>query len=109
MIAVDRARCRVNEPPHPGITRGNENVDEAVDVRRVRGDGVRNRARHRAERGLVQHDVDASAREAAGIDIAYVGFDEPVPIPSISAHLRAYIVEVSPVARCETVEADDRL
>ena len=76
----------------------------------MRGERVVDRARHRAERRLVQHEVDAAAglrgRPSGSRDVA---FDEPVPRPGLAADRVAHLVEVVAVAGREVVEADDAL
>ena len=71
-----------------------------VDVVGVGGDRVFEAARHRAERGLVQHVVDALADALAVVQVADVAFDEAEarPAPALtrrctSSRLRCLPVE----------------
>ena len=75
MVAIGAAGG-VGEAFDASIARGDEHVEEAGDVGGVGGDGVFEAARHAAERGLVQHIIDAQAGLPAIVQIADVAFNE---------------------------------
>src|SRR6185437_4279268 len=70
---------------------------------------ILDRARHRAQRCLVQHDVDVAARLAACAWIGDIRFDETVAAPARHPHARLDLVEVPAIAGRKIVEADDAL
>ena len=76
MIAVGRARRGVDEALDAGVARGDQHVEEAGGVGGVRAQRILDRARHRAERGLVQDDVDAFAGAAACVGVDDVAFEK---------------------------------
>src|SRR5207248_8884728 len=98
MIAIDGARARVDKSLHTRIARRHLHVEEARYVRRRAGERIVDRARHAAERRLVQNDVDAGAGALASIERADVALDEA------DAHR-----QVLALAGGEVVEADDGL
>ena len=104
MVAVGRARRRVDEAPDAGVARGHEHVEKAVDVGAVGRDRIGERARHRPQRRLVQHDVDAAAGLAARGEVANVAFDEAVSRPLRHGDARLDLVDVPTVAGGEVVE-----
>ena len=66
-----------------------------------------NRAWHRAERGLVQHHVDAADGLPAHFSARDVPLDEPEAGPSPGADEVAYLVEVLVLAGGEVVDTHD--
>src|SRR5207247_9881197 len=72
--------------------------DEAGDIGRAARDRIVDRARHAAERGLVQHDVHAVAGAPARVERADVALDEADAGGQVLA-----------LAGGEVVEADYRL
>ena len=104
-VAVGRARRRVDEPRDTGVARGDQHVEEARRVGGVRALRIGDRPRHRPERRLVQHDVDALACAPARVRVADVGLVQRVPAPCRRADRRGHLVEVGAVSRREVVEA----
>jgi hypothetical protein len=67
------------------------------------------RARDRAERGLVQHDVDAARRLGAVLARGHAAFHEAEALEACRAHGRPHLVEVALLAGREVVEPGHRL
>ena len=61
MIAIGGTAGRVNEPPDLCVARSDEHVHEAGYVGGVGRDRIRKATRHAAQRGLMQHIIDALA------------------------------------------------
>ncbi len=72
MVAVGGAGRGVDKAFDAGIARGHQHVEEAGDVGGVGGQRIFQRARHRAERGLVQDIIDALAGRVASVEVADV-------------------------------------
>jgi len=98
--AVGAAAGSVGEALHAGIARGDQHVEEAVDVGAVGGDRVFEAARHAAERGLVQHVVDTLAVGQA----ANVALDEAEARPLRRRDEALHFVQVALVAGGEVVQ-----
>jgi hypothetical protein len=64
------------------VTRGDQHVQETVHVRVMRGERIGQRTRHRPERRLVQHHIDARACTGTGRQIADVTLDE-LDVPAL--------------------------
>jgi hypothetical protein len=62
MVAVGRARGRVHEAPHARFPGGSQHVHKPGRIRSMGGERIGDRARHRAERRVMQNGVDAFAR-----------------------------------------------
>ena len=75
----------------------------------MRAQRICERSRDRAQRGLVQHDVDRVANAAAGVEVDYVAVDESVTFPCSFADRTAYFVQVPAMAGLEVIDADDIL
>jgi hypothetical protein len=75
----------------------------------VTGERLGHRARHRAERCLVQHHVDVCSRGAARLRIANVTFDQGEAAELLGVNPARHVVEVAPVTSREIIEADHRL
>ena len=58
-VAVDRRGGRRDDARDARVARGEQNVQRSLDVDRRRGERVLHRARHGAERSLVEDDLDA--------------------------------------------------
>ena len=87
MIAVGGTAGGIDEAADLGVARGNQHVEEAVDVRLVGGNRIFDRAWHAAERRLMQDIVDWNAGIAlsprhglpAGFHVPDIAFDELEP------------------------------
>ena len=109
MIAVRRARRRVNDALDAGIACAHQQIEKSRGIGGVRRQRVFDRARNGAERGLVQHDVDAAACVAARLQVHDVRFDESMPAPGCGTDRNFYLVEVGAMSGCKIVEANDVL
>ena len=109
MVTVGRARRRVGEARHFGIAGGYQHVEKAADVDFVRRDRIIHRARHRAERGLVKHMIDAFHRVRTVLQAPDIAFDEAEAAPLLGRDERAHFVEVVLIAGREVVQSDDGL
>jgi hypothetical protein len=105
MVAVDRARARVDHPRGAGVARREEHVEEAVDVAVVRAQRLVDGARHAPKARLVQHHVDRVARGRAGVERPDVALDEAEAPPARLAHGLAHERKVLALAGREVVEA----
>jgi hypothetical protein len=108
VIAVHRRARRVDHALHAGVLRRDHHVEERVDVVRVRRERVLDRPRHRAERGLVEHDVDVLHRLRGDGGIAEISLDEAELQPLVGVD-REHVVDVPLVAGEQTVDADHGL
>src|SRR5207253_734043 len=82
---------------------------EAGDVHLVRLQRILDRARHRPERRLVEHEVDAAAGARAGLGISNVTLVETETSGLLARHGGERLRDVPLAARGEVVEADDAL
>ena len=72
-------------------------------------EGVVHRERHRPERRLMQDEIHARARLAAGGQVANIPFQESKPRPLRRAHQRLDLLQVLLLAGREIVQADHPL
>ena len=75
----------------------------------MRRQWIFNRARNRAQRRLVQHDVDAATRVAARSGIDDVGFDESMPAPRGVTDRGFHFVQIHAMPGRKIIEPDDIL
>ena len=108
MIAIDRRARRVHDAADLRVARRDEDVQERVDVVLVRRDRILDRARHGAERGFVEDDVDVLARFLRDARIAQVALDE-LELEALVRVDRQDVLDVLLLARDEVVDADDGL
>jgi hypothetical protein len=71
----------------------------------VRGQRIGHRARHRTERGLVQHDLRTAAGLRASGGIGDVALHKTMACPRRFADTGAHVIEIALVAGGEVVEA----
>ncbi len=109
MVAVGGAGGGVDETAHLGVARGRHHVQKARDIGVIGGDRVGDRARHRAERGLVQHVVDTFAGTRAIAELADIAFDESKALPGRFAHAGAHFIEIVLMAGRKIVQTGDAL
>ncbi|MCY1526865.1 hypothetical protein D9M68_619090 [compost metagenome] len=109
MVAVGGAGGRIHERLHFGIARRDQHVQEPADIHLVGGDRVLQRARHRAQRRLMQHEVGALHGAAAGFQVADIAFNEGKARPFLGRDRTADFVQVALVAGGEIVQAGDGL
>ena len=109
MVAVGRARRRVDEALHPGVARRHQHVEEAGIVGGVGGERVFQRARHRAERGLVEHVVDARTDLVTGDEITDVAALEAEVLPALGTDAGLHLRQILFMAGGEVVQPDDAL
>ena len=109
MIAIRGAGCRINKTPDSCVARGDQHVEESGRVRGVGAQRIRERPRNRAQRSLVQYDIDRIAHAAASIEVDDIGFDERVAFPRSLAHFPPNLIEVPAMAGFEIIDADDVL
>ena len=98
MIAVHRARGGIDEPPNLRVPRREQHVEKTVDVRRMRRQRIRDRARHGSQGGLVQDDIDSVAGLAANVGVHDAAFDESMALPRLGAHRLLDLTQVFPMA-----------
>ena len=91
---VDRGRRGEDDPAHPLVAGGEQDVQRALDVDRARGERVLNRARYRAERAEVEDDLGAADGVVDPLVAAELALDDLDREP----------VEVRPRAGREVVE-----
>ena len=109
VIAVNGARARVHETRGARFARRDQHVEKPGDVGFAGGDRVIDRARHAAERRLVQHQLGAGAGLAAGVERADVALDQAEVAPARLAHRRGELRQVLAPAGREVVEPDHAL
>lgn len=76
-VAIGGAAGRIDKALDTGFLGRPEHVHKAGDVHIGGGHGVGDGTRDRAQRGLMQHVVDAIRRAAAGVAVAYIAHHEP--------------------------------
>ncbi len=108
MVAVGGAGGCIDEPPDALVARGDEHVQKAIYVRRVRREWVLNGARYGAHRRLVEHVLRPAASFPAALQVANVALDEPEPTRARS-RVREYALNVPATAGGEVVQPDNRL
>ena len=99
MVAVGRTRRGVDEALDPRVAGGHQHVEEAVDVGRVGRDRVLERARHGAERRLVEDEVDALAGSRAVGEAGDVALDHREAGRAFRPDGREQLVDVAMVLR----------
>ena len=99
-VAVDRRGGGVDHAAAPGVARGAQHVEGSVDVHAIGGERVVDRARHRAERGLVEDPFDAAHRGLERALVEDVRLDHLDPVEQAR--------EVLEPARREIVEHTHR-
>ena len=109
MVPVDGAGRRVDESSDLRITRCDQHVQRAIDVRCVGVERLRDRPRHGPERRLMQHEVRTLARFTTGREIADVTLDETVPAPRVLANRCTDVIEVAQMPGRKIVERHDVL
>ncbi len=109
VVAIGRAGRRIHERGHLRIARRHQHVKKAVDIGVTGGERVRDRARHRTQRGLVQDLVDAGDSLPAHARIADIPMQEREALPLAVGHETAHFVQVVLKAGRQIVQADDRL
>ncbi len=109
LIAVHRARRRIDEAPDAGVAGSDQQIQRAVDVHLVAADGVLDRSRHRAQPRLVQHYVDAGAGAAAFGRIAHVALDHAEVARRIRPRRGERLGDVLAESGLVVVEADHLL
>ena len=109
MVAIDGAAGGVNEALNAGVPGGDEHIDEAGDVSGMGGKRVGERARDRAEGGLVQDEIHAGGDAFAGCQVPDVARDMKAVGPAGWSDRSADLLEVLFRAGGEVVEADDAL
>ncbi len=100
-VAISRAAGGIDEAPDLGIAGSNQHVEEAHDIDFGREDRVFDGTRDRADRRLVQDEVDAGAGLVAGGEVADVALDQA------EARIVEVGLDVASVAGEEVVQADD--
>ena len=109
VVAVGGAGGGVGEALYAFVLRGNQHVQEPVDVGLIGGDGVVNGTGHGAQGGLVQDVVCAGDGFCAVFQVADVAFDEGEVGPLVGGDFALDFVQVVLVASGEVVQADDGL
>ncbi len=98
VIAIGGAGRRINEATHARVARGDQHVQKTRGVDRVRCQRVFNRARHRSQSRLMQHDVDALTSPLASLRIDNVTLDEGVPLPGLFANEAPHFIQIGLMA-----------
>ena len=109
VVAISRTGRRVNEALDLGIARGNQHVEIAGVVGGMGRQRVFERARHRAERGLVQYIIDALAGGVAGSEVADITTNEVKTRPAFRADAGLHLSQIFFVASGQVVESDHAL
>src|SRR5208283_3347011 len=99
-VAVKRGRRCIHYALHLRVASGNQQVEGPVDVSPISSNGISNRARHRWNRGLVQHVVRAAACLGYGAKIDQIDLTE--------VDAGAEINQVLRFTRAEVVDAAHR-
>ena len=109
MVAIGAAAAGIHKALHLGIARGHQHVEEAGDVGGVGVGRVCQAARHAAQRGLVQHVIDAFAGTGAVFRLADVTFNEAEAAPLLRSHKTLHFLQVVAKAGGEVVQAHHAL
>ena len=109
MVAIGRTAGGVDEALDLGVARGDQHVDKAGDIGGVGRNGIGDAARHRAERRLMQHVIDALTGAATGVEVADVALDEFEPCPLRWLDERLHLIEVALIAGRKIIQPDDPL
>jgi hypothetical protein len=109
VIAVNRAARSVDKAFDARRPGGDQDMDEARDIARVRVQGTIDGPRHGAERCLVEDEVDVAGGPAAGPFVGQVGFKESEAPSRAGREEGANLIQITRMTGREVVQAHDLL
>ena len=109
MVAISGAGRGINKPPDPGIAGRNQHVDKARYVRFMTRQRIFDRARHRAQGCLMEHEVCPSTGSPAVRQHPDIALDEGEVTPRRSAGRLPHLLQITGVAGRVVIDAHDHL
>src|ERR1700674_1050871 len=109
MVTISRTRSGIDETLDARIPGSDQHVEKTGDVCRVGEDRFLERTWHRAESGMMTHEVHALHRRAAIVKSLNVGFYEGEVGPRLRTHQFPYLLKVGVITGGEIIEPNDCL